>query len=89
MVWKWVYMDGHEHEDVVEYWNKVFLPAIARFESRVAKHEGPELKRIMLELQEGERRIIIQYHDESCFHANDEARNLWLQEGEQPLRKKS
>ena len=69
-------MDGHEHEDVVECWNKVFLPAIARFESCMAKHEGPELKQIMPELQEGERRIIIQYHDESCFHANNEAQNL-------------
>lgn len=41
---KGVYMNGHKHEDVVEYRNKVFLPAIARFESRMAKHEGPELK---------------------------------------------
>ena len=89
VVRKGVYMDGHEREDVVEYQNKVFLPAIAQFESRMAKHEGLELKKIMPELQEGERRIIIQYHDESCFHANDEARNLWLREGEQPLRKKS
>ena len=81
-------MDGHECEDVVEYRNKVFLPAIAHFESRMVKHEGPELKWIMPELQEGEWRIIIQYHDESCFHANDEAQNLWLWEGEQPLHKK-
>ena len=33
--------------------------------------------------------IIIQYHDKSCFHTNDKARSLWLQEGEQPLWKKS
>ena len=89
VVQKGVYMDGHECEDVVEYWNKVFLPAIAHFESHMAKHEGPELKQIMPELQEGEQRIIIQYHAKSCFHANDEARKLWLREGEQPLRKKS
>ena len=89
VVRKGVYMDGHEREDVVKYRNQVFLPAIAQFESRMAKHEGQELKKIMPELQEGEKRIIIQYHDESCFHANDEARNLWLREGEQPLRKKS
>jgi len=42
----------------------------------------------MPEIQEGQRRIITQYHDECCFHANDEARSLWLQEGEQPLRRK-
>jgi hypothetical protein len=54
----------------------------------MAKLEGPELKKIMPELEEGTQRIIIQYHDECCFHAYDEARNLWLRPGEQPLRKK-
>ena len=39
----------------------------------MAKHEGPELKKTMPEIQEGQHRIIIQYHDECCFHANDEA----------------
>jgi hypothetical protein len=82
---KGVYMDGHEREDVVEYRNKVFLPAIAKFERRMAQHAGPELKKIMPEPIEGQRRIIIQYHDESCFHANDDTRNLWLRAGEQPL----
>ena len=81
-------MDGHEHEDSVKYQDEVFLPAIAQFETWMAKLEGPELKKIMPELEEGTRRIIIQYHDECCFHANDEARNLWLQPGEQLLRKK-
>ncbi len=69
VVRKGVYMDGHEHADVVEYQNNVFLLAIAQFEALVAKHEGPELKKIMPEIQEGQRRIIIQYHDECCFHS--------------------
>ena len=30
-------MDGHEQDDVVEYRNRVFLPAITQFESRMAK----------------------------------------------------
>ena len=30
-------MDGHEHDDVVDYQNKVFLPAITQFESHMAK----------------------------------------------------
>ena len=81
-------MDGHERIDVVEYRNNIFLPAIAQFETLMAKHEGPELKKIMPEIGEGQRHIIIQYHDKCCFHANDEARSLWLREGEQPLRKK-
>jgi hypothetical protein len=29
------------------------------------------------------------FHDESCFHANDQSNFVWMQEGEQPLRNKS
>ncbi|KAF8227164.1 hypothetical protein L208DRAFT_1405913 [Tricholoma matsutake] len=73
VVWKGVYMDGHEHDDIVEYRNKVFLPAIVWFEALMARHEGPELKKIMPEIHKGQHRVIIQYHDECCFHTNDEA----------------
>jgi len=88
VVQKGVYMDGHEHDNVVEYQNKVFLPAIAHFEAQMAKHKGPKLKKIMSEIQEGQWQIIIQYQDECCFHVNDEAWSLWLWECEQPLHKK-
>ena len=85
-------MDGHECKDVVEYQNKVFLPAITQFKSRMAKlalnEETGELIKIMPEVVDDQPWIIIQYHNESCFHANDEARVLWLWEGEQPLWKK-
>ena len=87
-VQKSVYMDGHECVDVVEYRNKVFLLAIANFERQMAQHAGPELKKIMPEPIKGQHHIIIQYHDESCFHANDNTKNLWLHAGEQPLQKK-
>jgi len=82
VVQKCVYMDGHEREDVVDYWNKVFLPALKEFEKHVAKYERfdldmegkeSEIQKVMPELEEGQRRIIIQYHDECCFHANDDA----------------
>jgi hypothetical protein len=29
------------------------------------------------------------FHDESCFHANDQSNFVWMREGEQPLRNKS
>jgi hypothetical protein len=48
----------------------------------------PELKKIMPEYIEGQCHMIIQYHDKSCFHANDDARNLLLCASEQPLWKK-
>ena len=54
VVCKGVYMDGHERHVVVDYWNKVFLPAIEEFEKRMSKFEGPEMKRIDPELEEGQ-----------------------------------
>ena len=47
-------MDGHESQDVVDYWNKVFPPAIKEFKKRMSKFEGPEMKRIDPELEEGQ-----------------------------------
>ena len=88
LVKKGVYMDGHERADVVDYRQKVFLPAMAEFERRMARYEGPELKRVAPNLAPGEREIIPNFHDESTFHANEESRSAWLQKDEQPLRKK-
>ncbi|KAF8237448.1 hypothetical protein L208DRAFT_1389270 [Tricholoma matsutake] len=45
VVQKGVYMDGHERNDVVEYQNK--------FEALMARHKGPELKKIMPEIHKG------------------------------------
>ena len=77
VVRKGVYMDGHERDDVVKYRNEVFLPAMARYEAQMVRYEGPEMKRIEPVLQPGEKRIIPLFHDECCFHGNDEARSLW------------
>ena len=77
VVRKGVYMDGHEREDVVKYRQEVFLPAIKEFEARMAKFEGAELKRVSPTLKDGEKEVIMYFHDECCFHANDEARQLW------------
>jgi hypothetical protein len=85
---KGVYMDGHEQADVVKYRQEEFLPLMAKFEARMAHYEGPELMRVAPTLQPGEREIIPNFHDESTFHANEEVRSVWLQKGEQPLRKK-
>ena len=77
VVRKGVYMDGHEREDVVKYRNEIFLPAMARFEARMARFEGSDLKQVNPALEDGWKRMIALFHDECCFHANDEARSLW------------
>lgn len=77
-------MDGHEREDVVKYQQEVFLPAMAKFEAhmakfevRMAKFEGTDLKQVNPILKAGWKRMIALFHDECCFHANDEAQSLW------------
>jgi len=77
VVRKGVYMDGHEREDVVKYRQEVFLPIMAKFEARMAKFEGVEMKRVPPVLKDGEKEVVMLFHDECCFHANDEARSLW------------
>ncbi len=54
----------------------------------MVRYEGPELNPVKPTLKPGEREIIPNFHDESCFHANDAVNSLWLRQGEQPLRKK-
>ena len=70
-------MDGHEREDVKKYHQEVFLPAIAQFEACMSRFEGPELKRVEPTLGPGEKRIIANFHDECCFHVNDNKARAW------------
>ena len=51
---------------------KFFLPAMAKYKAWMATYDGPELKRCDLILQPGEQRIIAQFQDESCLHANNQ-----------------
>jgi hypothetical protein len=40
-------------------------------------------------LKKGEKILYPIFHDESCFHANDQCQFVWIKDGEQPLRNKS
>lgn len=77
LIKKGVYMDGHERADVVHYREDVFLPLMAAFEARMVHYEGPELKRVEPVLPPGVKEIIPQFHDECCFHANDQSNTAW------------
>ena len=67
LIKKGVYMDGHEHEDVIKYQNDFFLPAMAKFEAWMVHYKGPKLKPVAPMLQPGEKEIIPNFHDESTF----------------------
>ncbi|KAF9258948.1 hypothetical protein L218DRAFT_1080196 [Marasmius fiardii PR-910] len=89
-LWKGVYMDGHEREDVVKYRNKVFLPIMVEYERRMARWELTDdaLTHIPPVLRLGEKEIIPQFHDKSTFHMNDFRTTAWLAEGQTVLQKK-
>jgi len=68
------YVDGHEREDVVHYRNHVFLPTMAGLKERLTKwpsKDGPTVEPMT-------RRVVIWYHDESTFYANDRRRKRWV-----------
>jgi hypothetical protein len=74
---KGVYVDGHERSDVIAYRKEVFLPAMAKWERRMARYEGEELRRVEPDLLPEEKKIIAQFHDETGFHVNDFKTSLW------------
>ena len=76
VVRKGIYMDGHEREDVKAY-RKVFLERMEGFERRMTHYEGEDLTPVPPQLQEGEKEVIPVWHDECCFHQNDESGRVW------------
>ena len=52
-------------------------------------YEEKELSENTPNLRDGDRIHYPIFHDETCFHANDQAASLWMRDGEQPLRNKS
>ena len=67
---KGMYIDGHEHDDVVEYrvW---FLAEYSRLERKMWRYNSDRVVEKEPELQEGEQAIHEVTHDESTFYAND------------------
>ena len=84
---KGVYEDGQEREDVVVYRNEVFLPRMADIERRAVAFEsdGEGWKEIQPELLTGERRAVVYWHDESCYHQKDFKKHKYLRADQQFL----
>ncbi|KAF8751112.1 hypothetical protein RHS01_08673 [Rhizoctonia solani] len=67
------YIDGHEQADIVEYREKTyvtFMKAIERLTTIYNEHGVPDPERPIL-IFPGEKPIIVWFHDESTFFAND------------------
>ncbi|KAG1738317.1 uncharacterized protein EDB91DRAFT_1054548 [Suillus paluster] len=74
---KGMYLDGHERGDIVEYRQNIFLPVWASFQShmRVWKH-GDVLVEDVTSQSPG-RRVVVWFHNESTFYANDRRKLIW------------
>ena len=89
---KGTYVDGHERDDVVQYRDE-FLQRMLIYERRMTKYEdAPNTADIMIavppHLNQGERRLVLVTHDESCFSSNDGKTTIWMSEDNRPLRPK-
>ena len=87
---KGVYVDGHEREDVVEY-RKLFLRKIEVLESTHLPPPpctGGDLEETIGN-PEARRKLVLLYHDESSFHANEGPSWQWAEEGKLAIRPKS
>ncbi|KAF8155272.1 hypothetical protein BJ912DRAFT_453668 [Pholiota molesta] len=74
------YVDGHEREDVVDYRQNVFLPAMARLRARQTTYSSKDGPPVMPPIEI--RRVVVWYHDESTFYAHDRRRKRWVHQSE-------
>ena len=87
---KGIYIDGHEREDVIEY-RKLFLRKLEILE---LTHLPPPLcadnqTAFQVGSETRSRTLVLIYHDESSFHANEGQSVLWAEDGRIPIRPKS
>jgi hypothetical protein len=89
---KGVYIDGHERADVIEYRQNEFLPKIAllqSFSTNYKEDANSVLQPIPPILPSGEKEHVLYFHDESCFHAKEYFKRIWLDENQQKMPSKS
>ncbi|CAK5269478.1 unnamed protein product [Mycena citricolor] len=88
-----MYSDGHEREDIVHYWQNVFLPRWRHLHSRARWWiETHSQKTIDVDAElcaylsdsEDARVVVIWCHDESIFYGNDQRQIRWVGNSETP-----
>ena len=87
---KSVYIDGHEQDDVVEY-RKLYL---RKLEILSSTHLPPpccddSLIAIKTGNPSATKHLVLGFHDESSFHANEAQSTVWAEEGRVPIRPKN
>jgi hypothetical protein len=75
------YVDGHERKDVVDYRQKTFLPIWMSIEARTRKWTDDQKDELIGE-QPANLRVVVWFHDESTFYANDRRKLRWVHKSE-------
>ena len=73
------YVNGHECEDVVNYWNNVFLPSMVKLKKKTQEFGSRDMPN---SLPSGIQHVVVWYHDESTFYANDRRQTCWVHKSE-------
>lgn len=82
------YIDGHERVDVVDY-RKKFLERMDDYQKRMPIYTGDTMEtRIVPELANDTKPLILVVHDESCFQSNDSGKTGWFDEDHRLIRPK-
>ena|ERR1700685_769453 len=71
------YVDGHEWEDVVAYCQKIFLPQWANIKAQTRDCSNGQLDPLP-----HERNVVVWFHNESTFYANDCRVAQWVYKDE-------
>ena len=83
-----LYTDGHERDDVVRYRTE-FLQRMSQYERRMLQYSGNFMEEeTNPQLREGERRLVLVTHDESCFGSNDGRNFVWIDDNNRQIRPK-
>lgn len=82
-----IFFDGHERPDVIEY-RKAWALRMLQYKSfMTAFGEEDEVIEPVL-ADPSQQKLVLVTHDECTFYANDGKKDMWLLDGDNPLRKK-
>lgn len=75
------YIDGHERDDVVKYWQEVFIPKWEEYQKQMILRDNDGN---IVQMPPPDELMIVQTHNETTFYANDQRKSWWINELEGP-----
>src|SRR5260221_11331977 len=78
------YVDGHECEDFVAYWQTVFLPKLAAINAKLRTWTKDGIEDPNAATIPNTHHIVVWYHDESIFYVNNR-QTKWVGRDKTPV----